>query len=101
MTNSEIAELLKPFAVRHHLDALILYGSRAQGTNHEHSDIDLAVVGGNYQDFKYDVDDHARTLLMFDIVDYLRVSPRLREEIKKYGKLIYSKTEIISEGSES
>ena len=92
MTNEEIALMLQPFAVKHNLEKLILFGSRAQGCNHDRSDIDLAVIGDNYRDFKYDVNDHARTLLIFDIVDYSRVSSRLREEIDKYGKLIYSKT---------
>ena len=91
MTIAEIQELLAPFAKKHSVEQLILYGSRAQGCNHERSDIDLAVVGGEYQAFKYDVEDNARTLLMFDIVDYLHVSPRLKEEIDKYGKLIYKK----------
>ena len=91
MTNDEIAIMLEPFAVKHNLDKLILFGSRAQGCNDERSDIDLAVVGGNYTAFKYDVNDNARTLLMFDIVDYDRVSPRLKGEIDTYGQLIYKK----------
>lgn len=92
MTISEIQMMLKPFAEKHHIEKLILYGSRAQGCNQDRSDIDLAVLGGNYRAFKFDVNDNARTLLMFDIVDYTQVSPRLREEIDKYGKLIYEKT---------
>lgn len=91
MTNDEIAIMMEPFAVKHNLDKLILFGSRAQGCNAERSDIDLAVVGGNYTAFKYDVNDNARTLLMFDIVDYDRVSPRLKGEIDTYGQLIYKK----------
>ena len=92
MTISEIQMMLKPFAEKHHIEKLILYGSRAQVCNQDRSDIDLAVIGGNYRAFKFDVNDNARTLLMFDIVDYTQVSPRLREEIDKYGKLIYEKT---------
>ena len=91
MTVSEIQAMLKPFAEKHHIEKLILYGSRAQGCNHDRSDIDLAVVGGDFRNFKYDVNDNARTLLIFDIVDYSQVLPRLREEIDKYGKLIYEK----------
>lgn len=91
MTILNIQELLTPFAEKHKVEQLVLYGSRAQGCNHERSDIDLAVVGGDYHTFKYDVEDNARTLLMFDIVDYSKVPPRLREEIDKYGKLIYKK----------
>ena len=55
------------------------------------SNIDLAVVGGDYRGFKYDVNDNAQTLLIFDIVNYSQVSSRLREGIDRYGKLIYKK----------
>lgn len=99
MTIDEITELLRPFAIKHNLDFLILFGSRAQGCNQERSDIDLAVIGGDYREFKYDVNDHARTLLIFDIVDYNRASSRLRKEIDAYGKCIYSKTDVTRKGS--
>ena len=36
---------------------VILFGSRARGTNSERSDIDLAISGGNALDFYYDVDN--------------------------------------------
>lgn len=95
MTIEDITVLLKPFAEKHNLDALILFGSRAQGCNAERSDIDLAVSGGDYLSFKHDVMDNARTLLMFDIVNYNTASERLKGEIDRYGKFIYYKASII------
>lgn len=99
LTIAEITELLRPFAIKYDLDYLILFGSRAQGCNQELSDIDLAVIDGDYREFKYDVNDHARTLLIFDIVDYNRASSRSRKEINTYGKLIYSKTDVPRKGN--
>lgn len=40
---------------------VILFGSRARGTNSERSDIDLAVSGGNALDFYYDLEEQAWT----------------------------------------
>lgn len=57
------------------------------------------MIDENYREFKYDVNDHARTLLIFDIVDYNRASSRLRKEIDAYGKLIYSKTDVPQKGN--
>lgn len=69
---------------------VILFGSRARGTNSERSDIDLAVSGGNALDFYYDVEEKARTLLMFDVVDLDKgISEELQAEIKKDGVVLY------------
>ncbi len=37
------------------LDKVILFGSRARGTNTDRSDIDLAVYGGDYDEFYQDI----------------------------------------------
>lgn len=69
---------------------VILFGSRARGANSERSDIDLAVSGGNALDFYYDVEEKARTLLMFDVVDLDKgISEELQAEIKKDGVILY------------
>ncbi|MBD5433530.1 MAG: nucleotidyltransferase domain-containing protein [Treponema sp.] len=69
---------------------VILFGSRARGTNSERSDIDLAISGGNALDFYYDVEEKAHTLLMFDVVDLDKgISEALQAEIKKDGVILY------------
>ena len=69
---------------------VILFGSRARGTNSERSDIDLAVSGGNALDFYYDVEEKAHTLLMFDVVDLDKgISEALQAEINKDGVVLY------------
>lgn len=77
-------------AKKSNVKKVILFGSRARGTNSERSDIDLAISGGNALDFYYDVEEKARTLLMFDVVDLDKgISEALQAEIKKDGVILY------------
>lgn len=77
-------------AKKSNVKKVILFGSRARGTNSERSDIDLAVSGGNALDFYYDVEEKAHTLLMFDVVDLDKgISEALQTEINKDGVILY------------
>lgn len=77
-------------AKKSNVKKVILFGSRARGTNSERSDIDLAVSGGNALDFYYDVEEKAHTLLMFDVVDLDKgISEALQAEINKDGVILY------------
>ena len=75
------------YAEKNGIGKVILFGSRARGTNHDRSDVDLAVLGGDVMSFKYDLDEHARTLLMFDVVDLAKrgLSKDLLSEIERDG----------------
>ena len=54
------------------------------------SDIDLAVQGGDVAGFTDDVNEKARTLLFFDVVDLERPLPEtFRAEIVKDGVVLY------------
>lgn len=55
------------FAQTHSITKIILFGSRARGTNTERSDIDIAVYGGDFDSFYWDVKEKIHSLLMFDI----------------------------------
>ena len=80
------------FAKKYNVDKIILFGSRAKGTHRERSDIDIAVLGGDFDGFYWDIKENAWTLLMFDIIDLSeRISEELRQEIEKYGVTIYEK----------
>lgn len=80
------------FAKKHHVRKIILFGSRAVGTNTERSDIDIAVTGGNFDDFYWDIKENTRSLLMFDIVDIdSGISGELADEINRNGVTIYEK----------
>lgn len=80
------------FAQKNGITKVILFGSRARGTHTERSDIDLAVSGGNYLDFYYNVQEESHTLLMFDVVNLdQKISEELKKEIERDGVVIYGK----------
>ena len=69
------------------------FGSRARGDNTERSDVDIAVYGGDFDAFYWDIREKVHSLLMFDIVEAdHQISEELENEIKKDGVVIYEKT---------
>lgn len=81
------------FARKHHIEKVILFGSRAKGNHTERSDIDLAIVGGNLDSFYWDIKENTHTLLSFDIVALNdTISDELKKEINKDGVILYEKT---------
>lgn len=77
-------------AKKNSVKKVILFGSRARGTNSERSDIDLAISGGNALDFYYDIKEKTWTLLMFDVVELDRgISEELQTEINRDGVILY------------
>ena len=69
---------------------VILFGSRARGTFHRDSDIDLAVSGGNVDLFRLAVEEETDTLLAYDVVNLDRTSnEELLDVIRKEGVIIY------------
>lgn len=89
LTEQVLRDIIK-IAKKNGIKKVILFGSRARGTNRERSDIDLAVSGGNPLDFYYDVEEEARTLLMFDVVNLDRgITKELEQEIERDGVVIY------------
>ncbi len=82
----EIVELAR----KHKIERLLLFGSRARGTNHLRSDVDLAVAGGDVLRFSFDVEENTNTLLSFDVVNLDEgISDQLQEEIDKDGIDLY------------
>ena len=80
------------FARKYSINKIVLFGSRARGTNTERSDIDIAVYGGDFDNFYWDVKEKVNSLLMFDIVQAdSSVSNELKKEIQKDGVVIYEK----------
>ena len=72
---------------------IVLFGSRAKGNNTERSDIDMAVYGGDFDGFYWDVKEKINSLLIFDIIQAdSQISDELKKEIKKDGVVIYEKT---------
>ena len=84
---------LSSFAQKYSVTKIILFGSRAKGTNTERNDNDIAVYGGNFDSFYWDVKEKINSLLMFDIVQAdSSISDELKKEIEKDGVVIYEKT---------
>ena len=83
---------IKAFARCHGIEKIVLFGSRSKGTHTERSDIDIAVTGGDFDAFYWDIKENAHTLLSFDVIDYRKASESLKEEIEKHGVTIYEKT---------
>jgi predicted nucleotidyltransferase len=83
---------ISAFAKKYDVCKVILFGSRAKGTNSERSDIDIAVMGGDFEGFYWETKENVHSLLSFDIVDLnTNVSEELKKEIDKDGVLIYEK----------
>lgn len=77
-------------AKRFNLKKLLLFGSRARKTNHERSDVDLAVSGGDVTGFSLAVDEETSTLLSFDVVNLDNGTSReLQTEIARDGIDLY------------
>ena len=83
---------LSSFAQKHSIIKIMLFGSRARGTNTERSDIDIAVYGGDFDGFYWDVKEKIHSLLMFDVVHAdASIPDELKKEIEKDGVVIYEK----------
>ena len=82
------------FAQTHSITKIILFGSRARGTNTERSDIDIAVSGVVSHDI-YELQEELEnipTLYKIDLVDLDTCKNQLLlEDIKEYGREIYKK----------
>ncbi len=91
--SDRILRELSFLAHKYSVTKIVLFGSRARGTNTERSDIDIAVYGGEFDQFYWDVKEKIHSLLMFDIVQAdVGISDELKQEIEKDGVTIYEKT---------
>ena len=69
---------------------VVLFGSRARGTHTERSDIDLAVSGGDFETFYWNIKEQAHSLLTFDVIDLdSGISDELKKEIERDGITLY------------
>jgi len=79
------------FAKKCGLSRVVLFGSRARGTNRDRSDVDLAVSGRNVAEFQYMLEDESDSLLSFDVVDLDSVvSQKLKQNIEREGVCLYA-----------
>jgi predicted nucleotidyltransferase len=79
-------------AKENNISKIILFGSRARGTNTDRSDIDIAVSGGNFENFYWQVMENIHSLLTFDIIELDKgISEELQLELDNEGVVIYEK----------
>ena len=79
-------------AGKHNIERIILFGSRARGNHSERSDIDLAVSGGEFNGFYWDIKENIHSLLSIDAVELDGgISDELKKEIEKDGIVLYEK----------
>ncbi len=85
----EIIGMAEKYAVQ----KIVLFGSRARGTNTEVSDIDIVIYGAKdfkrlYAELKY----NEFTLKMIDIINGEKsMTQELKEEIRRDGVVLYEK----------
>lgn len=81
------------FARKHGIGKIVLFGSRARWTHTERSDVDIAVYGGDFDSFYWDVKEEIHSLLTFNIIDGNKsMSAELKSEIERDGVILYEKT---------
>ncbi|MEI6815274.1 MAG: nucleotidyltransferase domain-containing protein [Bacteroidota bacterium] len=77
------------------IEKVILYGSRATGTYERGSDVDLAIEGtaitfGDISKIQSLVAKENPSLLSYSIIHYERIeNEKLKDQIDKYGKVVY------------
>lgn len=93
-----VRDLVNRISVFPGVQQVILYGSRARGTNSDLSDIDLAVTGvkGRREWTRIcqlaDVETSpVRTLLKIDLVRFEEVDPSVQQSIRKEGRVLYER----------
>ena len=84
---------IREIAQKCEIEKVILFGSRARGTNGPRSDIDLAIYGCRDFDKLYDcLQEDLWSLLKLDIINMdSRISEELKAEIKRGGVVLYEK----------
>ncbi|WP_343208659.1 nucleotidyltransferase domain-containing protein [Anaerolentibacter hominis] len=88
----QVLDEIRKLAVKHNVNKVILFGSRARGDFRRTSDIDLAVEGGDFDRFALDIEEETSTLLEYDIINLDReMQQELRISIEKEGRVIYEK----------
>ena len=83
---------IRTFAEDNAVKKVVLFGSRARGENGNRSDVDIAVYGGDFDSFYWDIKEKTHSLLTFDMVQMdTNVTEELKNEIKRDGVTIYEK----------
>ena len=93
VSSADVIAQMRSIAEEEGVERLILFGSRARGTNLPKSDYDFAVCGcASFKRLATRFDEERWSLLVIDLVDLdSGISPALIKEIERDGKVIYEK----------
>ncbi|MFH1846778.1 MAG: nucleotidyltransferase domain-containing protein [Candidatus Omnitrophota bacterium] len=90
-----IDQIIQTILDRKEVEKIVIFGSRANENYGDVSDIDIAVFGKKWTStdiniVKFQLDEYVKTPLKFDIINFHGISkPKLKEDIVKYGRIIY------------
>ncbi len=90
----EVYNQIADIARQYNAQKVVLFGSRARGTNQPKSDIDLAIYGCEaFDELSDSLNEDLWSLLKLDIInmDDKYVSQALISEIERDGKVLYEK----------
>ena len=86
----QVYDQIRAFARERGVRRVVLFGSRARGTNFPKSDIDLAYSGGDGFGFEDDLRERLWSLLQVGIICLDEpISSDLQREIECDGKVLY------------
>ena len=91
MCAEEVIDEIIILCKKYYASQVILFGSRAKGTQTERSDIDIAVSGVRDYDALLEEIEFIPTLYTIDLLDMEECGNLLLEDIKQYGRKIYEK----------
>ena len=100
MTHDELNLLRTLFARQKEIEQVILYGSRAKGTNKPFSDVDITLMGhrltrSHLNRLSEEIDESSLPYL-FDISIFSKLTnPALIEQIEQTGVVLYQREELI------
>lgn len=96
LTDKQLVQIRQVLSRTPRLERAILFGSRAKGTNHPGSDVDLALFGDSFtlrDRFRLDNDlDDLDLPFTFDLLLYDQLTnPALRDHIDRVGVTLYKR----------
>jgi predicted nucleotidyltransferase len=96
LSEEELSTLQNVFANFDNISQVILFGSRAIGTNRKSSDVDLAIKGDDLgintiAKLKNILEEQTKLPYFFDIIIYDHINNQeLKEQIDKYGVSVWN-----------
>lgn len=96
LSEEELSTLQNVFSNFDNISQVILFGSRAIGTNRKSSDVDLAIKGedlgiNTIAKLKNILEEQTKLPYFFDIIIYDHINNQeLKEQIDKYGVSIWN-----------